>query len=137
MKWSTTAILVIFAAFVLLLILNPNMSCFGRRIKSPFYPLFRKKKKKAEAKKAAPQNRRLWLPLDRSPAAGYGPRTLGVILTGMGSDGLEGCRAIHQAGGCVIAQDRATSLIYGMPRAVTDQGLADQVLPLDEISAGR
>lgn len=70
-----------------------------------------------------------------SAAAGYGPRTLGVILTGMGSDGLEGCRAIHQAGGCVIAQDRATSLIYGMPRAVTDQGLADQVLPLDEISA--
>ncbi|HMA53006.1 MAG TPA: hypothetical protein VKT17_00995 [Acidobacteriota bacterium] len=55
MKWSTTAILVIFAAFVLLLILNPNMSCFGRRIKSPFYPLFRKKKKKAEAKKPPPK----------------------------------------------------------------------------------
>lgn len=44
MKWTTTGILIIFAAFVLLLILNPNMSCFGRRIKSPFYPLFRKKK---------------------------------------------------------------------------------------------
>ena len=42
MNWSTTGILIIFAAFVLLLILNPNMSCFGRRIKSPFYPLFRK-----------------------------------------------------------------------------------------------
>jgi hypothetical protein len=51
MRWSTTAILVIFAAFVLLLILNPNMSCFGRRIKSPFYPLFRKKKLRDEAKK--------------------------------------------------------------------------------------
>lgn len=51
MKWSMTAILVIFAAFVLLLILNPNMSCFGRRIKSPFYPLFRKKKLRDEAKK--------------------------------------------------------------------------------------
>lgn len=49
MSWGTTAILVIFAAFVLLLILNPNMSCFGRRIKSPFYPLFRKKRLKAEA----------------------------------------------------------------------------------------
>jgi hypothetical protein len=46
MRWSTTAILVIFAAFVLLLILNPNMSCFGRRIKSPFYPLFRKRRMK-------------------------------------------------------------------------------------------
>jgi hypothetical protein len=55
MKWSTTAILVIFAAFVLLLILNPNMSCFGRRIKSPFYPLLRKKKLKEEAKKTPPE----------------------------------------------------------------------------------
>lgn len=49
MKWSMTAVLVIFAAFVLLLILNPNMSCFGRRVKSPFYPLFRKKRLKAQA----------------------------------------------------------------------------------------
>ncbi len=55
MKWSTTAILVIFAAFVLLLILNPNMSCFGRRIKSPFYPLFRKRKLEEEAKKTSPK----------------------------------------------------------------------------------
>jgi hypothetical protein len=55
MKWSTTAILIIFAAFVLLLILNPNMSCFGRRIKSPFYPLFRKRKMKAEAEKKPPK----------------------------------------------------------------------------------
>ena len=46
MKWSMTAILIVFAAFILLLILNPNMSCFGRRLKSPFYPLFRKKKLK-------------------------------------------------------------------------------------------
>lgn len=49
MSWSTTGILVIFGAFVLLLILNPNMSCFGRRIKSPFYPLLRKKRLKARA----------------------------------------------------------------------------------------
>ncbi|HOW85994.1 MAG TPA: hypothetical protein P5119_02410 [Candidatus Aminicenantes bacterium] len=46
-----TAILIIFAAFVLLLILNPNVSCFGRRLKSPFYPLFRKKKMQDQAKK--------------------------------------------------------------------------------------
>ncbi len=51
MKWSMTAILIIFAAFVLLLILNPNVSCFGRRLKSPFYPLFRKKKMQDQAKK--------------------------------------------------------------------------------------
>jgi hypothetical protein len=55
MKWSTTAILIIFAAFVLLLILNPNMSCFGRRIKAPFYPLFRKKRMKEGAKKEPPK----------------------------------------------------------------------------------
>lgn len=67
-------------------------------------------------------------------AALYGPRTLGVVLTGMGTDGTEGFRAIRQAGGTTIAQDRQTSLIYGMPRSVVEQGLADQVLPLDEIA---
>ncbi len=70
-----------------------------------------------------------------SAVAGYGSCTLGVVLTGMGSDGLEGCRAIRQAGGRTIVQDRATSLIYGMPRAVIEQGLAEQALPLDEIPA--
>jgi hypothetical protein len=49
MKWSMTAVLIIFAAFVLLLILNPNMTCFGRRVKSPFYPLLRKKRLKDRA----------------------------------------------------------------------------------------
>jgi hypothetical protein len=58
MSWGTTAILITFAAFVLLLILNPKMSCFGRRIKSPFYPLFRKKGAKSgagEAEKKPPK----------------------------------------------------------------------------------
>ncbi len=55
MKWTTTAILIVFAAFVLILILNPNMSCFGRRIKSPFYPLFRKKKLAEAARKKPPK----------------------------------------------------------------------------------
>jgi hypothetical protein len=54
MKWSMTAILIVFAAFVLLLIVNPNMSCFGRRLKSPFYPLFRKKKLKDDEAKKKP-----------------------------------------------------------------------------------
>ena len=77
MKWSTTAILIIFAAFVLLLILNPNMSCFGRRIKSPFYPLFRKKRLKDEAKKSASEDRRLWVQIGRSTAAGsFSPESL-------------------------------------------------------------
>ena len=56
MKWSLTAILIVFAAFIVLLILNPNMSCFGRRVKSPFYPLLRKKKlRDEEARKKPPQ----------------------------------------------------------------------------------
>jgi two-component system chemotaxis response regulator CheB len=67
-------------------------------------------------------------------AAAFGPRTLGVLLTGMGSDGTEGFQAIRRAGGRTIAQDRQTSLIYGMPRIVAELGLADQILPLDEIA---
>jgi hypothetical protein len=49
MSWSTYAILIIFAGFVLLLIINPNMSCFGKRITSPFYPLLRKKRLKRKS----------------------------------------------------------------------------------------
>lgn len=54
MKWTLTGMLVIFAAFILLLILNPNMSCFGRRIKSPFYPLIRKRKMREDAQQKKP-----------------------------------------------------------------------------------
>lgn len=63
-----------------------------------------------------------------------GPRSLGVILTGMGNDGLRGLRAIKEQGGTVIAQDEATSVVYGMPRAAVEAGLADLVLPLEEIA---
>jgi hypothetical protein len=52
MNIGTVGILVVLAAFVLLLIINPNMSCFGRKIKSPFYPLFRMKKRRREGEEA-------------------------------------------------------------------------------------
>jgi len=58
---------------------------------------------------------------------------LALILTGMGSDGLRGATAVRRAGGKVIAQDRETSVVYGMPRAVAEAGQADMVLPLDRI----
>ncbi|MBN1180270.1 MAG: chemotaxis response regulator protein-glutamate methylesterase [Anaerolineae bacterium] len=69
----------------------------------------------------------------KAAAALFGRHTLGVLLTGMGQDGTSGFRTIREAGGRTIAQDRQTSLIYGMPRAAADQGLVDQVLPLDAI----
>ncbi|MDR7415656.1 MAG: chemotaxis-specific protein-glutamate methyltransferase CheB [Armatimonadota bacterium] len=67
-----------------------------------------------------------------SLAEAYSP-VLGVVLTGMGRDGLEGCRHIKRAGGLVIAQNQETSVVYGMPRAVVEAGLADFVLPLERI----
>ena len=69
----------------------------------------------------------------RSVADIYGAGSIGVILTGMGSDGTEGLKAIKERGGVTIAQDRATSIIYGMPRAAVESGCVDKVLPLDKI----
>ncbi len=63
----------------------------------------------------------------------YGSKVVAAVLTGMGSDGLEGCRSLKAAGGVVIAQDRQGCVVYGMPKAVIDAGLADVVLPLDHI----
>jgi two-component system, chemotaxis family, protein-glutamate methylesterase/glutaminase len=72
--------------------------------------------------------------LFRSAVATYGSGTLGVILTGMGSDGLDGCRLIRQHGGAVLAQDEATSVVWGMPAAVAQANLAQRVLPLSHIA---
>jgi len=72
--------------------------------------------------------------LFRSMASVYGPGALAVVLTGMGSDGMLGCRAVREHGGSVLAQDQATSTVWGMPGAVAQAGLAHKVLPLDAIA---
>jgi two-component system chemotaxis response regulator CheB len=73
-------------------------------------------------------------PLFRSAVNVYGANVLGLILTGMGSDGLSGARSIRDAGGVIVAQDEATSVVWGMPGAVVRAGLADVVVPLDAIA---
>ncbi len=72
--------------------------------------------------------------LFRSAAAVYGSGVLAVVLTGMGSDGLAGARVVHTQGGSVLAQDQATSAVWGMPAAVANAGLAHRVLPLNAIA---
>jgi two-component system, chemotaxis family, protein-glutamate methylesterase/glutaminase len=64
-----------------------------------------------------------------------GPMGIGVVLTGMGTDGTKGAQAIKAAGGHVIAQDEATSVIFGMPAEAIKAGAVDQVLPIDQIYA--
>jgi len=71
--------------------------------------------------------------LFRSAVAVWGGATLGVVLTGMGKDGLAGSEAIRAAGGAVIAQDESTSVVWGMPGHVARAGLADAVLPLGQL----
>jgi two-component system chemotaxis response regulator CheB len=73
-------------------------------------------------------------PMFRSVAAAYGAATLAVVLTGMGADGRGGARSIADAGGTILAQDEATSVVWGMPAAVAHAGLASAVLPLDAVA---
>jgi two-component system chemotaxis response regulator CheB len=68
-------------------------------------------------------------------ASKLGIPVLGVVLTGMGSDGLRGARLIAEAGGRILAQDEASSVVWGMPGAIVAEGLAESVLPLDQIAA--
>jgi two-component system, chemotaxis family, protein-glutamate methylesterase/glutaminase len=72
--------------------------------------------------------------LFRSAARALGPRAIGVILTGMGDDGVEGARAIRQAGGMVIAESQETAVVYGMPGAAVRAGVASQSMPLGQIA---
>ncbi|MCW5750614.1 MAG: chemotaxis response regulator protein-glutamate methylesterase [Alphaproteobacteria bacterium] len=73
-------------------------------------------------------------PMLRSLCRVYGAHVLAIILTGMGSDGYRGCQAVVEAGGNVIAQDEASSVVWGMPGVVASAGLCSAVLPLQEIA---
>jgi two-component system chemotaxis response regulator CheB len=73
-------------------------------------------------------------PLFASAAEVWGSKVLALVLTGMGSDGLAGAKTIVAAGGHVMAQDEATSVVWGMPGQVTNAGLCSAVLPLPEIA---
>jgi two-component system chemotaxis response regulator CheB len=72
--------------------------------------------------------------LFRSVAKTYGPNVLAVVMTGMGSDGARGAMHIREAGGGIVVQDEASSVVWGMPGAVVDAGAADKICPLPEIS---
>ncbi|WP_293682410.1 chemotaxis response regulator protein-glutamate methylesterase [uncultured Phenylobacterium sp.] len=72
-------------------------------------------------------------PMFRSLASVYGAGLVGVMLTGMGSDGAKGCVALADAGGRFAVQDEATSIVWGMPGAAANTGRAERILPLDEI----
>ncbi len=73
-------------------------------------------------------------PLFRSVAETFGPNALALVLTGMGHDGVQGCRAISDKGGQVIVQDEASSVVWGMPGYVAQAGLAEEILPLRDIA---
>jgi two-component system chemotaxis response regulator CheB len=68
-----------------------------------------------------------------SVAEMYGGGAVGVILTGMGHDGVRGLKAIKDRGGYVVGQDEASSVVYGMPRAAAAAGVVDRVVPLDGV----
>jgi two-component system, chemotaxis family, protein-glutamate methylesterase/glutaminase len=73
-------------------------------------------------------------PLFRSVSEVFGARALGIVMTGMGQDGLRGCEDLARVGARVVVQDEASSVVWGMPGFVARAGLADRVLPLDEIA---
>lgn len=72
--------------------------------------------------------------LFRSASELFGPNVLAVVMTGMGQDGQRGCEAVRQAGGRVLVQDEASSVVWGMPGSVANAGLANYVVPLPKIA---
>ena len=73
--------------------------------------------------------------LFRSMAQAYGARAVGVIMTGMGADGVEGLKLMKRGGAIVIAQDEASCVVFGMPRKAIEEGIVDIVVPLERIAA--
>jgi two-component system chemotaxis response regulator CheB len=73
-------------------------------------------------------------PMLASVGAIYGSGALGVVLTGMGRDGVEGAARLVACGGSILAQDEASCAVWGMPRAILEAGLASAVLPPDKIA---
>jgi len=74
-------------------------------------------------------------PLFASAAVVFEGRSVAVVLTGMGHDGAAGARHVREAGGLVVVQDEATSIVHGMPQAVLAAGGADEVAPLSRMAA--
>jgi len=72
--------------------------------------------------------------LFRSAARSAGSNAMGIILTGMGDDGAKGMLEMHQAGAYTVAQDEATSVVFGMPKEAIAKGGVDRILPLDQIA---
>ncbi|MBI4811964.1 chemotaxis protein CheB [Candidatus Falkowbacteria bacterium] len=70
-----------------------------------------------------------------SVAEHFGPGTIGVILSGMGEDGVIGAKAVKQLGGEILVQDEATSVVFGMPKRVIESGFFDEIVPLPKIAA--
>ena len=73
--------------------------------------------------------------LAESAQAAFGKQVLGVMLTGMGNDGMRAFVSLHKAGGYNLVQDEGSCVVYGMPRAVADAGCANEILPIDKIGA--
>jgi two-component system chemotaxis response regulator CheB len=72
--------------------------------------------------------------LFRSVASAYGGAVLGVVMTGMGQDGLRGCEIIREKRGHVVVQDEETSVVWGMPGYIAKAGYADRIVPLNQIA---
>jgi two-component system chemotaxis response regulator CheB len=69
-----------------------------------------------------------------SVVEGFSGQVLGVILTGLGNDGSKGMKEIKNKGGRTIAESEESCIVYGLPKAIVDAGIADKIVPLDEVA---